>query len=225
MTALPLECYYAIFNNLLHNYKSLFSCALVSRHWCRIIIPILWSEPGNHYKDKRLIRILLLALNAEEQTLLIPFNISLPSHQKTLFEYTSYITSITSDLIIGVRNLFPKYESNLSLETTVKFSLIAMLVRTSINLKHLIIDEIICNPLIFENLYEKTTLTSVDLYLKYNISGDLEYKAIDGLVKILYKNSTLNSLNLRSATLGTKGVITLLEALCNDTVLKSLEEK
>ncbi|KAF0449621.1 hypothetical protein F8M41_002496 [Gigaspora margarita] len=219
MTALPLECYYAIFNNLRHNHKSLFSCALVSRHWCRIIIPILWNEPGYHFKDKRLIRILFLTLNAEEQTLLIPFNISLPSHQKTLFEYTSYITSITRDLIIGVRNLFPNYRS---LQNIVKFSLIAMLVRTSKNPKHLILDEIICNPLIFEKLYEKTILTSVDLYFRYNISDDLKYKAIDGLIKILYKNSTLNSLNLRSATLGAKGVITLLEALCNNTVLKSL---
>src|SRR5260364_52237 len=102
MITLPNECYYIIFNNLRNNYKNLFSCALVNRQWCRIIIPILWSEPTHHFEDIRLIRIFLLTLNAEEQGLLIPFKITLPSFPKPLFEYTSYITSVNNYLYDGI---------------------------------------------------------------------------------------------------------------------------
>ncbi|KAF0550186.1 hypothetical protein F8M41_024932 [Gigaspora margarita] len=127
------------------NYKNLFSCALVNRYWCRIIIPILWNEPGYYFKDIRLIKILLLTLNAEEQTLLIPFKISLPSYSKPLFEYTRYITTVTSDLYDGIRNLLPCNEvynwyQRYEIENAVKYSLIAMLLRTSENLKYLYLD-------------------------------------------------------------------------------------
>ncbi|KAF0562537.1 f-box domain-containing protein [Gigaspora margarita] len=97
MIALPNECYYQIFNNLRCNddyYRDLFSCILVNRHWCRVAIPILWSEPEQHFKDEIIIRTFLLTLNTEEQALLIPFKNILPNGQKPLFEYTSYITSI-----------------------------------------------------------------------------------------------------------------------------------
>src|SRR5690242_10913031 len=101
MIMLPNECLFEIFNNFLSNYqtdyqndyKSLFSCLLVNRQWCRIIIPILWSEPKHYFKDKRLIRIYLFSLNAEEQAQLIPFKIFLPNNPKPLFEYESYTTS------------------------------------------------------------------------------------------------------------------------------------
>ncbi|KAF0427537.1 f-box domain-containing protein [Gigaspora margarita] len=192
MITLPNECYCIVFNNLRHNYKNLFSCALVNRQWCRIIIPILWSEPGHNFKDKRLIRTILLTLNAEEQALLIPFNICLPSHPKPLFEYASYITSVTNDLCYGIGSWLP-YGDNKNwlscerlyirrnLENIIKCSLIAMFLRASKNLKYLYLDEIICNQVIFENLYKNTTVTSVDLYLTYSISDDFKSKAIDGL--------------------------------------------
>ncbi|KAF0401368.1 hypothetical protein F8M41_009477 [Gigaspora margarita] len=103
MITLPYEYYHQIFNNLQNTYNDLFSCALVNRHWCRIIIPILWETPI--FGDIRLIRILLLTLNGKEQALLIPFKINLPSYQKPLFEYTSYIAFIDDDLYYrGVRN-------------------------------------------------------------------------------------------------------------------------
>ncbi|RIB22759.1 hypothetical protein C2G38_948854 [Gigaspora rosea] len=63
MITLPIECYCIIFNNLRYNYKDLFSCILVNRQWCRIIIPILWSNPKNHFKNIKLIEIFLLTLN------------------------------------------------------------------------------------------------------------------------------------------------------------------
>ncbi|KAF0525702.1 f-box domain-containing protein [Gigaspora margarita] len=138
MITLPNECYYAIFNNLCHDYKNLFSCALVNRHWCRVIIPILWSKPK--LKNIKLIRIFLLTLNVNEQALLIPFKITLPSHPKPLFEYTNYITSINSDYLHnGVRSwltcegfeMYKRDEASHELENAVESSLIVMLLRTS----------------------------------------------------------------------------------------------
>ncbi|KAF0536463.1 f-box domain-containing protein [Gigaspora margarita] len=197
MNTLPNECYYAIFNKLERNYRSLFSCALVNRQWCKIIIPILWREPTIHLKDARLIRIFLLTLNTEEQALLIPFKISLPSHPKPLFEYTSYITSVSNDLYDGIKKWLP-YKTENELENAIKCSLIAMFLRTSKNLRHLSLNGPICNQTIFENLYKKTTITSMDLC-------EFKYKAIDGLVTFLNKNSTLTSLNLRSIQLEYEG--------------------
>ncbi|RIB26290.1 hypothetical protein C2G38_2065208 [Gigaspora rosea] len=80
-----------------------------------------------------------------------------------------------------------------------------MFLRTSKNLKYLKLDDSICDPIILNYLYENTTITSIDVnYIS---------KEIDGLVKILYKNSTLSSLNLRSIQLGSEEVKTLLEPL------------
>ncbi|KAF0451919.1 f-box domain-containing protein [Gigaspora margarita] len=136
MITLPNECYYMIFNNLRPDHKNLFLCALVNRHWCRLVIPILWSDPEEHFTDIRLIRIFLLTLNAEEQALLIPFNITLPNHPKPLFDYTNYITSINNYLYYGIRNWlydikYKPFITECELENAVKCSLITMFLRTS----------------------------------------------------------------------------------------------
>ncbi|KAF0541991.1 f-box domain-containing protein [Gigaspora margarita] len=161
MITLPNECYYEIFNNLCHDYKNLFSCALVNRQWCRIIIPILWRKPN--LKDIRVIRIFLLTLNENELAPLIPFKINFPNHPKPLFEYTNYITSINNSLHDGVMNWLVYEGFKMHAAPDVESSLIAMILRTSENLKSLIINEIICNQLVFENLYENTTVLSISL--------------------------------------------------------------
>ncbi|KAF0433187.1 Protein NLRC3 [Gigaspora margarita] len=166
-------------------------------------------------------------LNAEEQSLLIPFKITLPSHPKPLFEYSSYITYIKNYLYNGIRNWLhdESYETGCKLENAVKSSLIAMFLRTSKNLKYLSLSEIICNQIIFENLYENTTITSIDLY---NFSSDFKYKAIDVLVKILCRNSTLTSLDLSNGSwsssnnIGSEGGRALADALCKNNTLKFL---
>ncbi|KAF0457828.1 f-box domain-containing protein [Gigaspora margarita] len=135
MKPLSNECYYIIFNYFRHNYKNLFSCALVNRQWCRIVISILWSKPGHHIKNKKLIKILLLSLNEEEQVQLIPFKITLPNCPKPLFKYTNYITSVNDDLSEGVRNWI-RYKKGHELEYAIEQCLILLFLRTS-KLKHL----------------------------------------------------------------------------------------
>ncbi|KAF0534280.1 f-box domain-containing protein [Gigaspora margarita] len=133
MIALPNECFFKIFNNLWTDNKSLFSCLFVNREWCRIIVPILWNEPNFRFRNIKLIKVLLLSLNVEEQALLIPFKINLPNFPKPLFEYTNYVTSVDFYLYDGIRNwLFHhRYKVGSELEYGVKCSLIALLLRTS----------------------------------------------------------------------------------------------
>ncbi|KAF0545014.1 protein NLRC3-like [Gigaspora margarita] len=222
MIKLPNECYYMIFNNFQNNSKSLFSCALVNRQWCRIIIPILWSEPEYHFKDIRLIKILLLMLKVEEKALLVPYKINFQRHTNPLFEYTNYIKSVGYELYSGVKKFLgnKKYQKNINeVENAIKCSLIAMILRTGKNLKYLYLDEIICNKIIIEKLYENTTITSIKLY---DFNDKFKPKAINELVKILYKNSTLTSLNLESILFGFIELKTLLEAFYENTILNSL---
>ncbi|KAF0557656.1 f-box domain-containing protein [Gigaspora margarita] len=98
MIELPNECLSEIFksfgNNNNKNYRFLFSCLLVNRQWCRNVIPVLWSRSLSCIDDRRLMRIYLLSLNAEEKAPLIPLNISLPDGPKPLFEYSFYTISI-----------------------------------------------------------------------------------------------------------------------------------
>ncbi|KAF0522645.1 hypothetical protein F8M41_015480 [Gigaspora margarita] len=189
ITMLPDECLSEILNNFNTDYRTLFSCLLVSRHWCRIIVPILWSEPTKYFDDLRLIRIYLLALNVEEQALLVPFKINLSNDQKPLFEYSSFATYVGFYLedrdTDGVKNWLYKegYEDDSMNDdynyyddcsyydydyqefnehvNAIKCSLITMFLRTSKKLKCLNINELICNKILFEKLQKNTTITSL----------------------------------------------------------------
>ncbi|KAF0474659.1 hypothetical protein F8M41_024705 [Gigaspora margarita] len=185
MIKLPNECFSEIFYNLRADFKSLFSCLFVNRQWCRIVVPILWSEPTEYINNKKLIEMYLLALNPEEQTLLIPFKIILPNHSKLLFEYTSYTKSVGFDLTSGVIkwlngegykiNSDDIDERNVDkLISAVRCSLITMFIRTSKKLKYLTIHGNI-NKIIFKNLYTNTTL--LDLSLNFDHFNSEEIKS------------------------------------------------
>src|SRR6185437_3544910 len=91
ITHLPDETLVEIFKYLKN--KILFSCLLVNRKWYRLIVPILWRSPC--FKNRRVIEICFLELNANEKVQLIPFKINFPANSlMPLFEYTNFIISI-----------------------------------------------------------------------------------------------------------------------------------
>ncbi|KAF0552377.1 f-box domain-containing protein [Gigaspora margarita] len=199
MIELPNECFIQIFNNFQHDYESLYSCLLVNCHWCRIIVPILWSKIVHKFNNKNLINTCLLALNVEEQTSLIPFKILLPNYQKPLFEYTSYVTSVNGFLSDGVINwlnyngykeaLF-KWETNRdNLVKAVNRSLITMFLRTSKRLENLEVGFIVDNKFI-KNLCKNDAISYLYLYQNWIASEEI--------AEIL-KNTTLTSLRLHDA--------------------------
>ncbi|RIB26933.1 hypothetical protein C2G38_2138062 [Gigaspora rosea] len=58
-----------ILNNLNNEFNSLYSCALVNRHWCKISIPILWQNPFTceNYHKTLIISGYLSSLGKDEQ--------------------------------------------------------------------------------------------------------------------------------------------------------------
>ncbi|KAF0550246.1 f-box domain-containing protein [Gigaspora margarita] len=169
MTKLPTECFLKIFNNFRNDYKNLFSFLLVNRHWCRIIVPILWNEPTIYIRDRRLIKIYLLSLNAEERALITSLKIIVRKYPKPLFEYTSYTRNVGYKLTDGIKDwiYYEKYGANKSknsilirevikdedeLVDTIECSLVAMFLRTSKKLRNLTFSGKI-NEMIFERLY------------------------------------------------------------------------
>ncbi|KAF0559068.1 hypothetical protein F8M41_007036 [Gigaspora margarita] len=99
MKTLPNECLFETFIYLKN--EDLFSCLLVNHKWCRIVVPILWSKL-NTFKSRKLIKIYLLSLNAEETKQILPFKIMLPNGPNPLFEYTSFIKTIYFDTDSGI---------------------------------------------------------------------------------------------------------------------------
>ncbi|KAF0467842.1 RNI-like protein [Gigaspora margarita] len=243
MITLPNECLSEIFNNFGNNnsskYRFLFSSLLVNRQWCRNVIPVLWSRSLSYIRDRRLMRIYLLSLNAEEKAPLIPLNISLPDGPKPLFEYSSYTISIQyNDLGKGIMNWLygplnfteynKKYEESKNEIQTITYSLVKMLLRTSEKIKELFFDNFkmdITNSekefdskivkLLFN--YKNTTITLLDLsYFK------LSSEEVRALTDILCKNNRLISLKLSDCNLDSEKVKILAETLYKNTTLLSL---
>src|SRR2546423_6218191 len=102
MLRLNIDILFFIFKELKDDDdKFLYSCLLVNRLWCKIIVPILWShyEYVEHLsleKYKLWFNIILLHLPATSRNLLISKGISnIPIEQKLLFDYISYYKHIS----------------------------------------------------------------------------------------------------------------------------------
>ncbi|KAF0408126.1 f-box domain-containing protein [Gigaspora margarita] len=200
---IPYECFFKIFNYFRNDYKNLFSCLLVNRQWCRIIVPILWSEPSRDFSDPRLIKIYLLALNVEERARLTPFKIIFPNYPRPLFDYSTFTTHV-GDLYDGIKYWLDERREKDNYCTqddesanAVYDSLVTMFLRTSKKLKYLTLNRAF-NKIIFEDLCINTTITCLNFR-----SGYLDSKVIQRLNDIFIKNTTLSFLNLSHNQLGT----------------------
>ncbi|PKK64511.1 hypothetical protein RhiirC2_787386 [Rhizophagus irregularis] len=82
-----------------YDYKTLHSCILVNRLWCRLAIPLLWEDPFSikDPKNYHFIEIYLHYLNDDDKTKLNEYvihNELFPSN--TLFNYPSFIQHLSS---------------------------------------------------------------------------------------------------------------------------------
>ncbi|CAB4440239.1 unnamed protein product [Rhizophagus irregularis] len=124
MSHLVEDCLRIIFTELKYVPNSLYSCILVNRFWCIIGVQILWEKPHefllNHRNLKRvsyIIRnheilqfikfynIIIDLLPTSSKKLLIENNvisISIPFSNKPLFNYISFSSEISSNLIIDM---------------------------------------------------------------------------------------------------------------------------
>ncbi|KAF0374543.1 f-box domain-containing protein [Gigaspora margarita] len=211
MNTLPNECLFDIFNNLRTDYGSLFSCLILSRQWCRIVVPLLWSEPTVRFSSLSITSVFLSTLNDEEQAM-IPFETILPNYVKPLFEYTSFTISVGDRLYDGIDYYFS--EENTFFKNAVKCSLISMFLRTSKILKNLSIKfNGIIQDKIIKDLCRNTTIVSLNIDKKLFSSE---------VIEIINENVTITSLKLLGNHLSFEGNCELAEALCMNTTLTSL---
>ncbi|KAF0557828.1 hypothetical protein F8M41_012282 [Gigaspora margarita] len=79
-----------ILNNLNNEYYSSYSCALVSRHWCKISIPFLWQNPFSFCQNPLFISQYFSSLDENEKLVLneCGINVKFP---ETLFNYAKFL--------------------------------------------------------------------------------------------------------------------------------------
>jgi hypothetical protein len=105
MSNLSVDILWLIFEELQYERKILYSCLLVNRTWCKIIIPILWRDPWNSQKfiRKNSIRIIISFLSNEAKEILRNQNIIyVPTSQRPLFNYVSYCKSLNLSSLYAI---------------------------------------------------------------------------------------------------------------------------
>jgi hypothetical protein len=84
-----------IIQYFLHDYKTLYSCILVNRLWCRLAIPLLWDDPFSFpysAKNYHFIEVYLYNLNEDDKIRLNEYGInSNLFSSSTLFNYPNFI--------------------------------------------------------------------------------------------------------------------------------------
>ncbi|CAB5182236.1 unnamed protein product [Rhizophagus irregularis] len=85
-----------------YDYKTLHSCILVNRFWCRIAIPLLWEDPFSKKfpKNYRFIEIYLHYLNDNDKAKLNDYEIDYYLFSSnTLFNYSRFIQRLDTSKV------------------------------------------------------------------------------------------------------------------------------
>ncbi|CAG8477267.1 924_t:CDS:1 [Acaulospora colombiana] len=147
------DCVEEIIKFLANDVKTLHSCLLVNRSWCRLTVPILWSNPwkykseiGEDQFNQSMTMILLSFIPVNTRELLRQHYrnavIDFPPAQTPLFEYTSYCQYLPTCV---VRQLWNEIEKRnglaYSIPDYVRYFYIKhiymMFINSSSNIKHL----------------------------------------------------------------------------------------
>ncbi|RGB28725.1 hypothetical protein C1646_767488 [Rhizophagus diaphanus] len=97
MSQLSEDILYLVFKVLKDDKKTLYSCLLTNRTWCRIAVPILWKNPWKLKNSgwKQMLNVIISHLSNESRNTLknicidlLPFLTN--PYQKPLFDYISF---------------------------------------------------------------------------------------------------------------------------------------
>src|SRR4051812_15680082 len=98
------DCLRIIFTEFKNDSNTLYSCMLVNRYWCQIIVPILWENPYilKNISHKKLYNTIFNLLPSDSKKFLLDNNIELPLNtisNKPLFNYISLSSQISLEFI------------------------------------------------------------------------------------------------------------------------------
>ncbi|RGB29620.1 hypothetical protein C1646_766385 [Rhizophagus diaphanus] len=102
-----------------YDCKTLHSCILVNRLWCRLAIPLLWEDPFSiHNQNYRFIETYLCFLNEDGKAKFNEYEINNLLLSNKLFNYPSFIKYLDTDKICysikcWVDILMDRYDDNL----------------------------------------------------------------------------------------------------------------
>src|ERR1700723_174108 len=106
LNILNIDFFYLILKEFQDDLKTLYSCLLVNKTWCKIIIPILWKDPWKFLKWRNvnkefLLNAIILQLSDESRNNLKSLGIYFleNSYQKPLFDYISFCKHLNFDII------------------------------------------------------------------------------------------------------------------------------
>ncbi|GBB99218.1 hypothetical protein RclHR1_03450013 [Rhizophagus clarus] len=106
MEKLNVDCLVLIFNILRVNKRSLYSCLLINREWCRLVVPTLWDNYPYFFKceksREKLSNIILSHLSPSSKQLLFDNNIILPQtilSKPLTFNYISFYKTLDKRII------------------------------------------------------------------------------------------------------------------------------
>src|ERR1044072_4117148 len=94
MSKLNRDVFYSIFEESQDDKSTLYSCLLVDKTWCEMVVPVLWKDPWkslNERKMKLLLNVIISHLPTESRNNLSQrVNFLTSSYDKPFFDYISF---------------------------------------------------------------------------------------------------------------------------------------
>ncbi|KAF0511815.1 hypothetical protein F8M41_018179 [Gigaspora margarita] len=192
-----------ILNNFNNELYSLYSCALVSRHWCKMSIPFLWKTPFSFCQNPLFISQYFSYLDENETFVLkeCGINVKFP---KTLFKYAKFLKIFDlSSLETNVRkwNDFQLADSKSHKSSIYRIVnlLFKLFVESGATLHKLDLyfSDYEINPEIFYSLGRNEQFFSRLQDLSLGGISEFNIESVNALLEILAKNTTkINALKL-----------------------------
>ncbi|KAF0555493.1 hypothetical protein F8M41_017216 [Gigaspora margarita] len=181
-----------ILNNLNNEFKSLYSYAFVSRHWCKVSIPILWQDPFSIEKKFLSISKYFSSLGEDDKLALKGYGINV-EFSNTLFDYARFLKVLDlSRLGCAVLNYLELFNPTTSFkDPSINFIinlLFKLFIESGATLRKLVLDFsyfIKIKPEIFNSLEQNMQFFSRLQNLSLDIASILSIEHTTTLLRIM----------------------------------------
>jgi hypothetical protein len=206
MSNLYRDILYLIFEQLQEYKKTLYSCLLVNKTWCEIIIPILWKNPWIPLKVKNemlLLNVIFSHLSNVSRNKIGDLKLLTNSYQKPSFNYISYCRFLNLDKIKLIIN-YNIYE--VSKRSIVQEEILNLFINENMKFTHFFIHNNFNQYLHFINGAERCLSEIEFLSCSTDINDNILIKLIETCKSIKILNLYIKNEN------DNYGIVKLIEA-------------